>query len=336
MEKPYPALTSGKALIRISFIGICGTDLHAFQGNQPFFTYPRILGHELSGVILDIDDDTEGFNVGDPVVIMPYISCGICNACRSGRSNCCRQLQVLGVHTDGGMQEVISVPTSLLVSAPDLAIDRMAVVEPLSIGAHAVARAGSMDGTTVLVVGCGPIGMGVMAFAKLEGAQVIAMDVNAHRLEFVKDQLDLQHVILATDESINQIAEVTKGELCHAVFDATGNKKAMERGVHFMAHGGQYLLVGLFNGALSFHHPLIHAREGSILCSRNATKQDFEKVIGMLTKDQFPVDNYISHRVPFTHMIEEFPSWLQPESSVMKALVEMEYGEDANHENQIQ
>ncbi len=323
-QKDEPVRKPGEASLKIHSIGICGTDLHAYSGDQPFFTYPRILGHELAAEIISIEPNSRGLKNGDRAIIMPYVSCGKCFACRQGKTNCCVQIKVLGVHTDGGMQEVISVPTELLLPAHSLSWDEMAVVEPLAIGAHAIRRSFLQKEETVVVVGCGPIGVGIMLFAKLLGARVIAMDVNEDRLKYVKDEIGIELTIDVTKDPTGEMRELTDGDLAHVVFDATGNKKALETGINYMGSGGRYVLVGLSKGELVFTHPEIHARETTLLCSRNATEEDFNYVINVLRNGQFPIDSFITHRVPFTAMIDHFDSWLKPETGVIKALVEMD------------
>ena len=320
-EKPAPDRKPGHALLKIKRIGICGTDLHAYAGNQAFFTYPRILGHELSAEILEIEPNSKGLKEGDPVVIMPYLSCGKCFACRSGKTNCCSRIKVLGVHTDGGMQEMISVPNEILIPSNGLSHEEIAIVEPLAIGAHAIQRAAIKPGEFVLVIGCGPIGMGIIKLAQIAGCKVIAMDVNEQRLQFVQQKMNVQHTVNALLQPIEQIEAITGGDLCPAVFDATGNKKALESGVQYMSHGGRYILVGLSKGTISFNHPSIHAKETTIMCSRNATFQDFKNVIEILKSGLFPTESYISHQVPFEEMIDHFDAWLLPENSVIKAMV---------------
>ena len=271
-EIPSPA--SDEVLVKIRRIGICGTDLHAFAGNQAFFSYPRILGHELAGEVFDPNGHCE-FNSGDKVAIIPYINCGNCLACRAGKTNCCASLKVLGVHTDGGMQEVIAVSSRLLIPAPNLSWEEIAIIEPLCIAAHAVKRAQISLGQRVLVIGCGPIGLAIVAFAKLAGATVIAMDLNKQRLKVASADFGADYTILAGQTAKEEIRTLTDSDLCDVVLDATGNKAALEAGVDFMGHGGKYLLVGLYKDFLSFHHPSLHAKETSVLCSINATIGDF-------------------------------------------------------------
>src|SRR5690606_24960476 len=223
-EKEIPVKEANQALIKIHRVGICGTDLHAYSGNQAFFTYPRILGHELATKVLEIDGNPKGIQAGDKVVIMPYLSCGSCIACRKGKTNCCIQIQVLGVHTDGGMQEQITVPVNILLPANHLSDDQMAIVEPLAIGAHAIRRAQLQAGETIVVIGCGPIGIGIMKLAQLEGAKVIALDMNRERLQYAKDRIGVDHIVNVNEDPIKQILEITNGDLATVVFDASGHK----------------------------------------------------------------------------------------------------------------
>lgn len=323
-EKDLPVAGAGEALIDIKRIGICGTDLHAFKGDQPFFTYPRILGHELSGTVNSVDSSVANVKVGDRVVVVPYLNCGNCVACRNDKTNCCTQLKVLGVHVDGGMQEQIAVPAEFLIPVNELSLDQAALIEPLAIGAHALFRSKIVSGETLVVVGCGPIGLGLMKLAQLLGNKVIAIDVNPDRLTYAKEKLGIEHTVNGRKDPVAQVEAITNGDLAGAVFDATGNKAALDSGVQYMAHGGQYILVGLLKGDLQFYHPDIHAKEASILCSRNATFTDFHQVIDVLYDGNFPVDSFITHRAPFDRMIDHFSGWLEPENGVIKAMVTIE------------
>ncbi|MDO7135880.1 zinc-binding alcohol dehydrogenase family protein [Algibacter lectus] len=318
-EKEAPVRKPGEALLQINKVGICGTDLHAYSGNQAFFTYPRILGHELASEVLEIDENAKGIKAGDKVVVMPYVSCGECIACRNGKTNCCTNIRVLGVHADGGMQEQITVPANILLPANNLSNDQMAIVEPLAIGAHAIRRADIKAGETVVVVGCGPIGIGIMKLAQIAGAKVIALDMNEDRLKYAKESIGVDYVVNVSNDPVKQIEEITNGDLATAVFDASGNKFALEACPDYMSHGGRFVLVGLSKGELTYTHPKVHAKEMTLMCSRNATTEDFEHVISVL--DQFPTESFITHSVPFTEMIANFDSWLKPETGVIKATV---------------
>ncbi|WP_139956041.1 zinc-binding alcohol dehydrogenase family protein [Flavicella sediminum] len=319
-EKEAPVRKENEALLQINKVGICGTDLHAYAGNQAFFTYPRILGHELASEVLEIGENARGIKAGDKVVVMPYVSCGKCIACRNGKTNCCTNITVLGVHGDGGMQEQITVPADILLPANNLSNDQMAIVEPLAIGAHAVRRAAITPGETVAVVGCGPIGIGIMKLAQIAGAKVVAIDMNEQRLEYAKEKIGVEYTVKAGAGAAEAIAEITNGDMCTAVFDASGNKFALEAGPSYMSHGGRFVLVGLSKGELTYNHPAVHSKEMTLMCSRNATTEDFEHVINVL--DQFPTESFITHNVPFTEMIENFDSWLDPATGVIKATVD--------------
>ena len=321
-EKEVPRISEGQVLIQIKAIGICGTDLHAYAGNQAYFEYPRILGHELGAeVVLSSGKKVTKFKPGDRVVVMPYISCGNCIACISGKTNCCTDIQVLGVHTDGGMQEQITVPENILLKVNGLSYSQMAIVEPLAIGAHAIRRASIQKEEFVVVVGCGPIGLGIQKLAQLQGAKVIALDVVNNRLEYAQSIFGADFIVNASESPVEEIAKITNGNMATAVFDASGNKTALEKGPDFMAHGGRYILVGLSKGDLQFNHPAIHAKETTLLCSRNAVLEDFEWIIKILKDGAFPSDSFITHTVEFNEMIEQFDNWLDPKSGTIKAIV---------------
>lgn len=329
-QMPEPTRKPGEAIVRVKRVGICGTDLHAYRGNQPFFTYPRILGHELSGVIEWVDEEEQRLRVGDTVSVIPYLHCGSCIACRNGKTNCCTSMRVLGVHVDGGMRELISVPVTHLLQAGGLSLDEAAVVEPLSIGAHAVRRSGLLSGETVLVIGGGPIGVGVMAIAKHEGAKVIAMDIDEDRLAFCKSWAGADELVNALDNPSDRIAELTGGEYPTVVFDATGNAESMSGAVRYLAHGGRLVFVGLVKGDVAINDTELHKRETTLLRSRNAVREDFEYVLDLIGRGYLKVDGYITHRASFDELIDSFESWLNQSSKVMKAMVELGGEEDAH------
>ncbi|MBO0995364.1 zinc-binding alcohol dehydrogenase family protein [Bacillus sp. SD088] len=322
-EIPFPTKKVGEALIRIKRIGVCGTDLHAYKGNQPYFTYPRILGHELSGLIIEIDQNDAGLEVGDSVSVIPYLHCGSCIACRNGKTNCCTSLSVIGVHQDGGMCEVLSVPVQNLVKAEGITLDQAAIMEPLAIGAHAVRRSAVREGETVLVIGAGPIGLGVMAFAKQQGARVIAMDVNEERLQFCKAWAQVAATIQAGEQSVSILEEQISGDLPTIVFDATGNVHSMEAAFQYVAHGGKLIYVGLVENKIRFFDPDFHKKELALLGSRNATSEDFDYVLKNLQTGVIKSRDYITHHCSFNEVLNQFGHWLLPESKVIKAMIEL-------------
>lgn len=319
-----PELKKGQAIIKIKRIGICGTDLHAFEGTQPYFSYPRILGHELAGELVAFSD-APGFEVGEAVTFIPYFNCGTCIACRSGKPNCCVNIKVFGVHIDGGMVEYVSVPSATLLHGEGLSFDELALVEPLAIGAHGVRRAAVVPGEFVLIIGAGPIGLGTMEFARIAGAQVIALDINEQRLQFCKNKLQVAYTINALAADVTeQLRAITNGDMPTVVIDATGSLKAINNAFQYMAHGARYVLIGLQKGEICFSHPEFHKREGTLMSSRNATRADFEHVIASMKRGEVKPTTYITHRVLFDSVADEFESWLNPANGVIKAMVELE------------
>lgn len=316
-----PKLSTGKALIKVKRIGICGTDLHAFEGTQPFFNYPRVLGHELAGEIIDIKYN-EDYKVGDQVSIIPYFSCGTCFVCQQGKTNCCPTLNVFGVHSDGGMAEFIVVPIKALFKDESLDLDSLALLEPLSIGAHGIKRAQIKKNEFVLMVGAGPIGLGAAAMAKVSGAQVIILDVNQNRLDFAKKNLKIPFAINPNNEDVMaSLQAITQGNMPRVVIDATGNKKAMEQSFQYIAHGGTFVLIGLQLQEISFSHPEFHKREATLMSSRNATREDFEWVSDSINRKLIDMHDFISHRLRFDEIATQFPELMNPANAVIKAMV---------------
>ncbi|OXM86753.1 zinc-binding alcohol dehydrogenase family protein [Paenibacillus rigui] len=323
VETQEPTLTAGEAIVRIKRIGICGTDLHAYKGNQPFFSYPRVLGHELAGYVEQVGEGVNDLQVGNQVSVIPYLHCGTCIACRNGKTNCCTAMRVLGVHEDGGMRELVSLPADYLIKTDGLTLDQSAMLEPLSIGAHAVRRSELRAGEIVLVIGAGPIGLGVMILAKQRGATVIAMDINDERLAFCLEWAGADHAIHALQQPQEQLAALTNGEMPTVVFDATGNGRSMTDSFGLVAHGGKLIYVGLVKADITFHDPEFHKRELTLMGSRNATTEDFNTVRAALESGSIDIERFITHRASFEGMIEQFETWLKPESKVIKAIVSL-------------
>jgi 2-desacetyl-2-hydroxyethyl bacteriochlorophyllide A dehydrogenase len=321
-EVPVPVPGPGEVLLRVRRIGLCGTDMHIFRGTQPFLQYPRVMGHELSGEIVTAPEDS-GLAPGDQVYVMPYLSCGECVACRKGKTNCCTRIQVLGVHRDGGMAEYLALPARFVFKTDGISLDEAAMLEFLAIGAHAVRRGAVGPGQRVLVVGAGPIGLAVTLFARLEGGQVTVLDTREDRLEFSRDVLKAPFTVRAGEGDKEAMAALTEGEFYDVVFDATGNVKAMERGLEFVAHGGTYVLVSIVLDRISFADPEFHKRETSLLGSRNATADDFRTVLAAMKAGLVPTGLMNTHRTTLDGFIGVLPQWMDPASGVIKAIVEV-------------
>ena len=321
IERQKPARGENEVLVKVRRIGVCGTDLHIFTGNQPYLSYPRVMGHELAATVEEAPSGSH-LKPGDTVSIIPYISCGHCSACLKGKTNCCRNIGVLGVHRDGGMTEYLALPEQFVLKADGLSLDQAAMVEFLAIGAHAVARARVEKGQKVLVVGAGPIGMAVAIFARLNGGEVTFLDGRADRLEFGRKHLGATHIVQLGDGDQAALSDITGGDFFDAVFDATGNPKAMERGFGFVGHGGAYVLVSIVASDITFNDPEFHKRETSLLGSRNATVADFERVMDAMRAGEVP-EALITHRMSLAEVPARFAGLTDPAAGVVKALVEI-------------
>lgn len=312
----------GEARVRVRAVGICGTDLHAYRGRQPFFSYPRILGHELGVEVLEVGDGVEGLEPGATCAVEPYLYCGQCLPCRRGRTNCCTQLRVLGVHLDGGMREEIIVPASHLHRSGKLGLETLALVETLGIGAHAVDRARLERDEPSLVIGAGPIGLSVIQFAVLAGARVHVLELDARRREFCSSLPGVEAVLEPGESTREELRELTGGELPTAVFDATGNPRSMQAAFDLVESTGRLVLVGLFQGELSFDDPEFHRRELTVMASRNSTSADFRRILGHLEAGEIDVRPWITHKTGPDRLPDEFPGWLDPGNGTIKAVLE--------------
>lgn len=319
-DRPMPERGADEVLLRVKRVGVCGTDLHIFTGNQPYLSYPRVMGHELSGTVEAAPADST-LRPGDNVYVMPYLSCGTCVACRAGKTNCCVRIQVLGVHRDGAFTEYLTVPQAFVHKAEGVSLDQAAMVEFLAIGAHAVRRSGLRSGQRVLVVGAGPIGMAAMIFAQLRGASVTALDGRQDRLAFCTSALCISAGIPLGEGDEEQLAALSNSEFFDVVFDATGNPKAMERGFRFVAHGGTYVLISVVGANITFSDPEFHKREMTLLGSRNATTEDFATVLDAMRADLIP-SSLNTHRLTLSDVPTRFKDLLDPSAGVIKALVE--------------
>jgi 2-desacetyl-2-hydroxyethyl bacteriochlorophyllide A dehydrogenase len=321
MEQDRPVRANDEVLVRLRRIGVCGTDLHIFGGNQPYLSYPRVMGHELAGTVEEAPAGSR-LSPGDIVCIIPYISCGHCNACSKGKTNCCRNIGVLGVHRDGGMTEYLSLQEEFVLKADDLSIDQAAMAEFLAIGAHAVARARVASGQKVLVTGAGPIGLAVAIFARLDGGDVSLLDGRADRLRYATEHLGFRSTVQLGADDEEQLSSITDGDFFDVVFDATGNAKAIERGFAFVAHGGTYVLVSIVSSDIRFSDPEFHKRETSLLGSRNATRGDFERVMAAMRDGKIPLA-LVTHRMALADVPDRFVQLTDPSAGVVKALIEV-------------
>lgn len=314
----------GEALVRVHRVGICGTDISGYLGKFPFFSYPRIPGHELGVEVVAVGPDVTHVKPGDRCSIEPYINCGTCIACRKGASNCCANLKVLGVMMDGGMRERFTLPARKLHPSTKLSFDQLALVETLAIGCHAVDRSGLAAGENCLVIGAGPIGLSAIVFAKLTGAKIFVLDMNEQRLSFCKKTMGVHKTILLSDAIDADLRKVTDGNLPDVVIDATGSNKSMSNAFGYVAPTGRLVYVGITTQDVTFKHPVFHRPEGTLLCSRNALPRDFARIIHLIETGQIDTRPWITHRTAFDTIAVDFPNLIKPEAGCIKAVVEVE------------
>lgn len=326
-----PECSPGHAVVRIRRIGICGTDIHAYGGNQPYFEYPRVLGHELAGEVVEVADRQAEDLIGKQVYVIPYLHCGECRACQQHKTNCCQNMQVIGVHRDGGMAEFLAVPTTHLVVSETLTIDQLALVECMAIGAHAVRRSGLQEsalqnGELAVIVGAGPIGMGVLQVAKSRGARTMMVDTNVSRLAFCRDVLGTDAVANPQENDVAaQISDMNGGALADVVFDATGNPHAMQAGFDLAGHGARYVLVSVVKADITFSDPDFHKKELSLIGSRNATREDFSCVVSLMESGGINAEAMITHRANLADVPAHMPQWCDPANQVIKAMISIEF-----------
>ena len=325
-EPPVPG--PGEALVAVRRVGICGTDFHAYSGQQNFFAYPRVLGHELAvevlalGPILNGSTEASGVTVGAECAVMPYLSCGQCRPCRWGLTNCCERIEVLGVTVDGGLRERMLLPTSALHARPGLSLDQLALVETLGIGMHAVERARPRSSDTALVVGTGPIGLAVAQCLAGRVAAVVVTDRSDDRLAFARRTLGVASALDGAD-LVRAVADEFGGELPTLVFDATGSRASMERSFGLVGAGGRLILVGHTIGVLEFDNPLFHRRELEVLASRNALRTDWATVLDLVSNGTLDPVPWISHRPTLDSVVVDLPSLVGDGQLLVKAIVDI-------------
>lgn len=308
-DAPRPLALAGEALVQIRSVGVCGSDFHAFAGRHPEYSYPRVLGHELSGIVVDAPRNGNGIQVGDRCAIEPYVNCGECRACQQGRTNCCEKLRVLGIHVDGGMQAFLSVPFSLLHKSKILSLDQLALVETLGIGAHAVVRSQLGSGEQALVIGAGPIGLAVSQFAAAAGASVRVSEKNEWRRTFA------ERMGFETCADLN-------GQLADVVFDATGSAGSMGASLQYGVPGARIVYVGLTRENVSIEDPVFHRRELTLYASRNSRAQ-FPRIIKMIEDSEIDTSLWVTDRMALADVPAHF-SELPSKATLIKAMVDVE------------
>ncbi|MDX1565287.1 MAG: zinc-binding alcohol dehydrogenase family protein, partial [Phycisphaeraceae bacterium] len=314
----------GEALVRTHRMGICGTDISGYLGKMPFFSYPRIPGHELGVEVVSVGEGVDHVKAGDRCSVEPYMNCGNCLACRKGASNCCVDLKVIGVMTDGGLREQFTLRADKLHPSQSLDFEQLALVETLAIGCHAVDRGCPTEGENVLVIGAGPIGLATIEFVKLTGARTLVLDLNQQRLDFCREVMGVDRTFQPGEDLIENLKAATDGQLPDVVIDATGHHASMGQSFGYIAPTGRLVYVGITTEPITFHHPVFHKPEGTLLCSRNAVPNDFRRIIGLIEDRRIRTDPWITHRIGFDSVCDEFETYTRPETGAIKAIIEVQ------------
>lgn len=306
-------------------MGICGTDISGYLGKMPFFSYPRIPGHELGVEVIAVGDNVTNVKIGDRCSVEPYMNCGTCYACRKGNSNCCETLNVIGVMVDGGLCERFLIRADKLHPSATLSMEQLALVETLAIGCHANDRGNPGQGDHALIIGAGPIGLATLEFARLTGATITVMDMNPDRLEFCKKNYGIQHTIQFKGDGseLEQANAITGGDRYAVVTDATGSNKSMSTAFSYVAHTGTLVYVGITTQDVTFLHPTLHKPEITLKASRNALPSDFGRIIRLIEDRTINTDTWITHRTGFDTVVEDFETLTRPETGVIKAVIEV-------------
>lgn len=314
----------GDALLRVRMVGLCGSDLNSYRGRNPLVSYPRIPGHEISAEVVALGESVPAghFALGAAVTLSPYSSCGRCPSCRRGRFNACQFNQTLGVQRDGALTEFIAVPWQKLLTAPGLSVRELCLVEPLTVGYHATARGRVEPSDTVLVLGCGTVGLGAIAAADHKGARVIAVDVDDKKLALARRAGARETINAKTDEVAAEVARLTDGGP-DVVIEAIGTPETFRSAVELVAFTGRVVYIGYAKEAVAYDTRLFVQKELDILGSRNATEADFAGVIEVLGKHTFPLEETVSRVVSMADAPSALKEWERDPASISKILVEV-------------
>ncbi|MCO6046258.1 zinc-binding alcohol dehydrogenase family protein [Aeoliella sp. ICT_H6.2] len=319
IERPVPQPGPGEVLLRVRTVGYCGTDLSTFRGANPLVEYPRIPGHEVAGTIEQFGADaTSDLSVGQHVLVFPYTECERCTACQAGRPNCCQYNQTLGVQRDGALAEYACLPAEKLIAAPGLTDRDLALVEPLTVGAHAVARGQATEQDTVLVFGCGAIGLGVIAAAASRHARVIAVDIDDEKLALGEKCGAAESINSLTEDLNTRVAELTDGHGPHLVIEAVGLPQTFRASVNLVAFAGRVVYVGYAKAAVEYETKFFVMKELDIRGSRNALRRDFDAVIEMLQSGSLPVDEIVNRSTNLAGACEAMEQWSASPQQVTK------------------
>jgi 2-desacetyl-2-hydroxyethyl bacteriochlorophyllide A dehydrogenase len=324
VDIPLPGLSEGEILLKLEYIGLCGSDLSTYLGKNPMVQYPRIPGHEISAAISEIGNNVPGsFSAGQKVTVVPYTSCGNCSSCKNGKTHACRYNQTLGVQRDGALTEYIAVPWQKVINAERLSYKELALTEPLTVGFHAVDRGKVTDTDTVMVLGCGMIGSGSIISAALRKARVIAVDIDDKKLTLARE-LGAQFTINSLKDNVHEVLEkITNGHGPSVVIEAAGNPETYLLAINEVAFTGSVVYIGYVKDEVAFQTKFFVQKEINIMGSRNAASKDFEAVIQYLETGKCPVNKLISRVVSMKETAETIRFWSEHPGEIVKILVKL-------------
>lgn len=325
VDRSIPQAGRGDVLLKIKYVGFCGSDLSTFLGKNLMVEYPRIPGHEISAEIVSMGEDVpSNFKKGQAVTVVPYTNCGQCSSCRKGRFNACRYNQTLGVQRDGAMQQFLVVPWQKLIADEQLSAKELAMVEPLTVGFHAVDRGRVTDNDVVMVLGCGMIGSGAVIRAAMRGARVIAVDVDDQKLALAK-QIGATHCINSSTQNMHEVLhEITNGHGPDVIIEAAGNPITYQLALEEAAFAARVVCIGYAKNDISFATKLWVQKEIDIMGARNATPSDFEAVVHYLKQGTFPLNEMITQIIQPEEAQNAVAAWAANPGKVMKIIVQFE------------
>ena len=319
-DVPEPSLQDGQILLKVEMVGLCGTDLNSFRGRNPLITYPRILGHEIAATVLEGNAYTP---TGTRVVVSPYTACGRCPSCRRGRENACRDNQTFGVQRDGAITELLAVSAAKVYPSATLSPKQLAIVEPLTVGAHAVARGRITKNDAVAIIGCGGIGLGAIAASAFRGARTIAIDLDDTKLATAQlaGATDLIHS--GRENVAEKLRELTNGDGPDVIIEAIGLAETFRLAVEEVAFTGRVVYIGYPKEQVDYEAKLFVQKELDILGSRNALPQDFLEVMAMLDAGRFPVDQAVTAVVSLDRAPSILAEWSANPAAFTKIMIQL-------------
>jgi threonine dehydrogenase-like Zn-dependent dehydrogenase len=316
-----PDPQAGEVLLRVRMIGLCGSDLNTFRGKNPMVSFPRIPGHEIAATVEEVKDSAGILQPGMNVTLSPYTSCGMCASCLRGRFNACKSNQTLGVQRDGGLTDFISVPTPKIFIAEGLSLEELCIVEPLTVGFHAVARGRITEKDTVAIFGCGGVGLGAIAASAFRNAKTIAIDVDDAKLGIAREAGAAHTINTRTEPLHEKLQELTGGYGPDVVIEAIGLPATFTAAVEEVAFTGRVVYIGYAKDLVSYETRLFVQKELDILGSRNALPENFAEVIRMLQEHRFPVKSAISRVVAFADAPAAFADWNENPAAISKIMI---------------